>query len=195
QRGVNSTRAINLGQRAAQLARQRSKALAAGTVVTGFARALEQCSCICHPRRANCLGGSLKFVSRGCERRKIARAGAGFDYALGLDRGVAELPQKGIDGRLVTEPTGQNSAVDGSDRVRLGVAILLLAFAAVHGQPSLERDPELLDTDRLGQISVHAGCEAALFLALYGVGSDRNDRRVDGAAVGFGGAQPPRQLM
>src|SRR5262249_32460802 len=26
-------------------------------------------------------------------------------------------------------------------------------------------------------------------------GADRNDRRVDRAAVGFGGAQPPRQLM
>jgi hypothetical protein len=126
-------RAINLGQRATQLARQRSKSSAAGTVVTGFARALEQCSGIGDSRRANCLGGSLKFVSRGCERRKIARAGAGFDDALGLDRGVAELPQKGIDGRLVTEPIGQNSAVDGSDRVRLGVATLLLAFAAVDG--------------------------------------------------------------
>src|SRR5262249_37731553 len=188
-------RAINLGQRAAQLARQRSKALAAGTVVAGFAGALEQRSCSGDPRGADRLGGSLEFVSRGCEGRKIARAGAGFDNALSLDRGVAKLPQKGIDGGLVTEPIGQNSAVDGSDRVRLGVATLLLAFAAVHGQPSLERDPELLDADRLGQISVHAGCEAALFLALYGVGSDRNDRRVDRAAVGFGGTQPPRQLM
>src|SRR5262249_11796635 len=135
QRGVNSTRAsrINLGQRATQLARQWSKSRAAGTVVTDFAGALEQCSCICHPRGANRLGGSLKFVSRGCEGRKIARARAGFDHALGLERGVAELFQKGVDGRLVTEPIGQNSAVDRSDRVRLGLATLLLAFAAVHG--------------------------------------------------------------
>src|SRR5262252_575496 len=126
-------RAINLGQRAAQLARQRSKALAAGTVVAGFAGALEQCSCSGDPRGADRLGGSLEFVSRGCEGRKIARAGAGFDHALALDRGVAKLPQKGIDGALVTEPIGQNSAVDGSDRVRLGVASFWLAFAAVDG--------------------------------------------------------------
>src|SRR5262249_15922290 len=118
---------------AAQLARQRSKALAAGTVVAGFARALEQCSGIGDSRRANCLGGSLEFVSRGCEGREIARAGAGFDHALGLDRGVTKLPQKGIDGGLVTEPIGQNSAVDGSDRIRLGVASFWLAFAAVDG--------------------------------------------------------------
>src|SRR5499426_4085020 len=126
-------RAINLGQRAAQLARQRSKALAAGTVVASFAGALEQCSCSGDPRGADRLGGSLEFVSRGCEGRKIARAGAGFDHALALDRGVAKLPQKGIDRGLVTEPIGQNSAVDGSDRVRLGVTSFWLAFAAVDG--------------------------------------------------------------
>src|SRR5262249_5987608 len=133
------------------------------------------------PRGADRLGGSLEFVSRGCEGRKIARAGAGFDDALGLDRGVAKLPQKGIDGGLVTEPIGQNSAVDGSDRVRLGLATLLLAFAAVDGSPSLQRDPELLDADRLGQISIHADRDATLLFAFHHVGSDCDDWRARSA--------------
>src|SRR5262249_46466544 len=133
QRRVNSTRAINLGQRATQLARQRSKSPAAGAVVAGFARALQQRSCSGDPRGAHRLGGSLEFVSRRCEGRKVARAGAGFDDALGFDRGVSKLPQKGIDGRLVTEPVRQNGAVDRSDGVRLGLATSLVAVAAVDG--------------------------------------------------------------
>src|SRR5262245_66265047 len=78
-------RAINLGQRAAQLARQRSKALAAGTVVAGFAGALEQCSCSGDPRGGDRLGGSLEFMSRVCEGTTVGRTGGGFGYAVDLD--------------------------------------------------------------------------------------------------------------
>src|SRR5262249_50495244 len=46
-------------------------------------------------------------------------------------------------------------------------------------QPAFQRRAQVLYAYRLRQIGIHAGCEAALFLALYGVGSDRNDRRAD----------------
>jgi len=59
-------------------------------------------------------------------------------------------------------------------------------------QPAFQGRAQALDAHGLHQIGVHAGCKAALFLALHGVGSDRNDRRADCAAIGFGGAQPPR---
>src|SRR5262249_29771830 len=123
----------NLGQRAAQLARQRSKSSAAGAVVAGFARALEQCGRTGDARGAHRLGGALELVRRGCERRKVARAGAGFDRALALDRGVAKLPEKRIDGGLVAEPVGQNGAVDRSDGARLRLAVFVVAVAAVGG--------------------------------------------------------------
>src|SRR5262249_18923175 len=99
----------------------------------GFAGALEQRGRTGDARGAHRLGGALELVRRGCERRKVARAGAGFDGALALDRGVAKLAKKRVDGRLVTEPVGQRGAVDRSDGARLRLAVLLVVFAAVDG--------------------------------------------------------------
>src|SRR5262249_40572297 len=113
------------------------------------------------------------------------------------DVGVAKLPQQGSDSPLVTEPAGQNSAVDRGARVRCDLAALLAVVIAVDGHPSLERDPELLDADRLGQISVHADCDATLLFAFHDIGGDGNDRRARSAghALGFGFAHLPRELV
>jgi hypothetical protein len=50
-------------------------------------------------------------------------------------------------------------------------------------QPAFQSRAQALDAYRLHQTDVHARCQAALFFALHGVGSDCNDRRADGAAL------------
>ena len=97
---------------------------------------------------------------------------------------------------VVAEPGGEHVAVDRGGRLRRVLGASARASPSVDRQPALERGAQLVDVHRLGQIGIHAGREAALLLALHGIGRDRDDRRARArAALGLGGADLARQLV
>jgi hypothetical protein len=72
-----------------------------------------------------------------------------------------------------------------------------LARRVLDLHPALERGAQLIHVHGLGQIGVHAGREAALVLALHGVGGDGDDRRARrrAAALALEDADLARQLV
>src|SRR5262249_20777425 len=144
-----------------------------------------------NPGRTDRLRGALELVRDRGQLRKVASARGNVDLPLRLNCCFTEFAQKRInDGAVVPEPSRKRVPVDRS-ALPLVVPIADVALL-LDRQPAFQRCAQLLDAYRLPQIGIHAGCEAALFLALYGVGSDRNDRRAGAAPIGFDGAQPPR---
>ena len=115
--------------------------------------------------------------------------------SLCLNRCFAEFRQQRINGGAVlAEPSVKYVPIDCSGGLAL-VWPIADAALSLDRQPAFKSRAQALDTHRLHQTGVHARRQAALFFALHGVGSDCNDRRAEGAALSFGGAQPARQLM
>src|SRR5262249_4286516 len=139
--------------------------------------------------------GALELVRGGGQLGKFASARGNADLALRLNRCFAEFrQQRSNGGAVLAKPSAKYVRVDCLGGLPL-VWPIADAALTLDRQPTFQRCAQALNAHRLHQIGVHAGSEAALFLALQSVGSDRNNGRADSAAVGFGAAQPPRQLM
>ena len=135
-------------------------------------RLLERCGEVAE---ADGAGGARRALELVGELDQLAGVGAGrIDLAQQLRAGLAEATEHASDGGgIVTEHLRDDGAIDrgacrrrqdgrrggrGRRRARHGLA------QPVEGQ-------------RLGQVVVHAGTEAAFGLALQGVGGQRHDRR------------------
>ena len=175
-----------------QLYRERAEQVTAACAVAGFARLLQRGGGGANAGRTDRLRGALELVRDRSQLHKIASARGNVDLPLCLNCCFTEFSQQRTNGGAVlAEPGRKHVPVDCSGGLPLVCPIADTALL-LDRQPAFQRGAQLLDAYRLHQIGIHAGCEAALFLALYGVGSDRNDRRAGGAPIGFDGAQPPR---
>src|SRR5215813_12461480 len=168
-----------------QIRCQRTEQFTASVAIAGLARLLQRGGGGTNASRADCLRGALELVCGGGQLGKIASARGNADLPLRLNRCFAEFRQQRINGGAVlAEPGAKHVPVDCLGGLPL-VWPITDAALSLDRQPAFQRRAQALDAHRLHQIGVHAGCEAALFLALHSVGSDRNNRRADGAAVGF----------
>src|SRR6516162_5507084 len=178
-----------------QLHRERTEQVAAVYPVTCLARPFKRGGGGANASRTDCLRRALELVRGSGQLGKIASARGNANLPLRLNRCFAEFRQQRINGGAVlAEPSAKYVPVDCLGGLPL-VWPIADAALSLDRQPAFQRRAQALDAHGLHQIGVHAGCEAALFLALHSVGSDRNNRRAGVAAVGFGGAEPPRQLM
>src|SRR5262249_22397321 len=189
-----SAGSIDVGSRAAYLYRERSQQVAAARAVAGPARLLQGGGGGPNGSCTNRLRGPFQLVSDCCQFGKIAIARGIVDLSFCLNGWFAEFRQQCINcGVVLAYPSAEYVPVD--CRGFHLVWSFAGAILSLYRQPAFQSCTQALDTDRLYQISVHAGVEATLFLPLHGVGSDRNNRGTDGAVFGFGSAQPPCQLM
>src|SRR5262249_44896842 len=168
-----------------QLHRERTEQVPAVYLVACLARPFKRGGGGANASRTDCLRGALELVRGSGQLGKIASARGNANLPLRLNRCFAEFPQQRINGGAVlAEPSRKHVSVDRRGGLPL-VWPIADAALSLDRQPALQGRAQALDAHRLNQIGVHAGCEAALFLALHSVGSDRNNRRADGAAVGF----------
>src|SRR5262249_40964771 len=164
-----------------QIRCQRTEQFTASVAVAGLARLLQRGGGGTNASRADRLRGALELVRGGGQLGKFASARGNADLPLRLNRCFAEFRKQRMNGRAVlAKPSAKYVRVDCLGGLPL-VWPITDAALSLDRQPAFQRRAQALNAHRLHQIGVHAGCEAALFLALYGVGSDRNDRRVDGA--------------
>src|SRR5262249_29201867 len=175
---------LDLYEYVTQLDRERTEQVAAACAVAGLARLLQRGSGGTNASRTDRMRGALELVRGGGQLGKIASARGNANLPLRRNRCFAEFRQQRIKGSAVlAEPSAKYVPVDCLDGLPL-VWPIADAALSLDRQPAFQRRSQALDARGLHQIRVHAGCEAALFFALHGVGSDCNDRRAGGAAVG-----------
>src|SRR5262245_64063930 len=190
-----SARSLDFYKCVTHLHREGAEQIAAARAVAGLAGVLQRGGGGADAGCTDGLRGPLQLVRGGGQLGRIAGARGSIDLTLCLDGRCAEFRQQGINGGAVlAEPGAKHVPVDCRGKLPL---LRPIAGAALRldRQPAFQSRAQALDAYRLHQTGVHAGREATLFLALDRVGSDRNNRRADGAVFGLGGAQPPRQLM
>ena len=170
------------------LHREPTEQRAAACAIAGLGCLLQRRGGGANSGRTDSLRGALELVRDRSQFRKIAGARGRVDLPFRINCCFAESPQQRINcGAVLAQPGRQHVSVDSRGGLLL-VCRIADARLLLDRQPAFQRRAQLRDAHRLRQIGIHAGCQAALFLGLHGIRSNRNDRRADGAMVGFGGA-------